>query len=374
MSSYTTISGHRFMAFDAVRNLVYARALEAVVRPESVVLDLGAGTGVHGLMAARLGARRVYLVEREDFIALAEENVRANGLADVVRCVQGRIEDVEIPEKIDIIVSALTGNFLLTEDLLPSLFVARDRYLKPGGVLVPDAAIMEVVPVSAPAFHEREIACWSMPQFGVDLSAGRKYAANAVVFRAQDANDMIDLAHPSRVHSLDFHTSNYEPLKTDIDVTISHTGVCHGWLGWFKMRLGAEWLTTSPRSAHTHWSWAFLPLDPPLTVEEGEQVRLRLARAPYGDWLWTTRARGGAQQHSTLFAVPMKAETVQKAGLEYRPVLTDEGSATAYVLSQCDGSRSAGEIAESVRTLYPGHHWSSAEALRFVQALVKRHA
>jgi precorrin-6B methylase 2 len=372
--SYTAITAHRVMAFDAVRNLAYARALEAVIRPDSVVLDLGAGTGIHGLMAARLGAQRVYLVEQEDIIALAEENVRANGLADVVQCVHGRVEDIEIPEKVDVIVSALTGNFLLTEDLLPSLFVARDRYLKPGGVLLPDAAIMEVVPVSAPAFHDREVACWSTPQFGVDLSPARKYAANVVLFRAEGVDEMTDLAAPTDIHAIDLDRSGYEPLKADIEVTISRAGVCHGWLGWFRMRLGAEWLTTSPRSARTHWSWAFLPLDTPLTLAQGDRVGLRLARAPYGDWLWTTRAHGGVQQHSTLFAVPMKAATVQKAGLAYRPVLTEEGASTSYVLSQCDGTRSADEIAESLRARYPERHRTAAEALRFVQALVKRHA
>ncbi len=133
LMSYVVVSSHRGMALDAGRNEAYARALAAAITPDSVVLDLGAGTGVHGLMAARLGARRVYLVEPEDIIALAEENVRANGLQDVVQCIQGRIEDVTLPEPVDVIVSVLTGNFLLTEDLLPVLFHARDRFLRPGG-------------------------------------------------------------------------------------------------------------------------------------------------------------------------------------------------------------------------------------------------
>src|SRR4029079_14501434 len=117
LMSYVVVSSHRGMALDAGRNEAYARALAAAITPDSVVLDLGAGTGVHGLMAARLGARRVYLVEPEDIIALAEENVRANGLQDVVRCIQGRIEDVTLPEPVDVIVSVLTGNFLIPEPL-----------------------------------------------------------------------------------------------------------------------------------------------------------------------------------------------------------------------------------------------------------------
>jgi predicted RNA methylase len=74
--SYLSVASHRRMALDARRNDAYYAALAGAIRSESVVLDLGAGTGVHGLMAARLGARRVYLVEPEDIIALAEEVVR----------------------------------------------------------------------------------------------------------------------------------------------------------------------------------------------------------------------------------------------------------------------------------------------------------
>src|SRR3954467_14013850 len=144
--SYVYVANHRSMALDRVRNERYARALAAVVNENSVVLDLGAGTGIHGMIAARLGARRVYLVEPEDVIAVAEEAVRTKQLQDVVRCVQGAVEDVEIPEPVDVIVSALTGNFLLSEDLLPVLFHARDRLLKPGGTLVPDQATIELVP------------------------------------------------------------------------------------------------------------------------------------------------------------------------------------------------------------------------------------
>ena len=102
------MSSHRRMALDAVRNDAYARALGQVIRPDTVVLDLGAGLGIHGLMAAKLGARRVYLVEQEDVIAIADENVRANGLQDVVQCIHGRIENVELPEPVDVIVSVLT--------------------------------------------------------------------------------------------------------------------------------------------------------------------------------------------------------------------------------------------------------------------------
>jgi precorrin-6B methylase 2 len=372
--SYVVVSSHRGMALDAGRNDAYARALAAAITPDSVVLDLGAGTGVHGLMAARLGARRVYLVEPEDIIALAEENVRANGLQDVVRCIQGRIEDVTLPEPVDVIVSALTGNFLLTEDLLPVLFHARDRFLRPGGHLIPGAATMEVMPVTAEALHEREIASWSRPQQGVDLAAARPYAANTLFYRTEGFEALTELADPVLVNSIDFYKSLYEPLNSTVESIVTRPGICHGWLGWFSAKLGDTWFSTSPRAPRSHWSLAFLPLDPPLALEQGEPVGFQLARAPYGDWLWTTRAKAGAQRHSTLAASPMKASTLRKAALDYRPDLSDEGRAVAHVLALCDGARTMSEIAQSLQAFQPDRYRTPAEALRLVQTVAKQHA
>ena len=104
----------------------------------------GGKGGNQAVAAARLGARRVYLVDPEDILEVAREVVRDNGLTGVVECLRARIEDVRLPERADVIVSVLTGNFLVTEDLLETLFFARDELLAPGGILVPSAARMEV--------------------------------------------------------------------------------------------------------------------------------------------------------------------------------------------------------------------------------------
>src|SRR5205085_8252592 len=52
--SYLSVVGHRSMALDANRNAAYGAALRQAIGPDTVVLDLGAGTGIHGLMAAKL--------------------------------------------------------------------------------------------------------------------------------------------------------------------------------------------------------------------------------------------------------------------------------------------------------------------------------
>ena len=61
-------------------------------------------------------------------------------LGGVVEVIQGTIETVSLPEKVDIIISEWMGYFLLRESMLDSVLVARDRFLKPGGALYPSHA------------------------------------------------------------------------------------------------------------------------------------------------------------------------------------------------------------------------------------------
>jgi SAM-dependent methyltransferase len=370
--SYSSVPRHRSMALDAVRNAAYAVALRQAVGPDTVVLDLGAGTGIHGLMAARLGARRVYLVEPEDIISVAEEIAVANGLRERVECLQGRIEEVSLPERVDVIVSVLTGNFLVTEDLLQTLFYARDHVLKPGGTLIPSAATMEAVPVSAEALHEDWIASWSSPQHGIDLSAARSYAANSLFYRGDALRHVPMLAEPKVLHTLDFRNASYEPIKIEVAYEITQSGLCHGWAGWSSMKLGDQWLSTSPRAAALHWSHAFLPLDPPMRFTKGDQVTFTLSRAPHGDWTWGVRTPTEKQRHSTLMSVPMAMRTIRQAALDYTPALRQDGRAQHYVLSRCDGARSVQDIVRELRHAFPSRFLSEDEALRFVQAIVRQ--
>ena len=90
-----------------------------------VVLDVGAGTGILGIWAAKAGAKKVYCVEATYMAEHATTVAAANGVGDVVEVIQATMEDVELPEKVDIIVSEWMGYLLLRESMLDSvLYVA----------------------------------------------------------------------------------------------------------------------------------------------------------------------------------------------------------------------------------------------------------
>ncbi|CAE8596444.1 unnamed protein product, partial [Polarella glacialis] len=123
---------------------------------DKVVLDVGAGTCILSIFAARAGAKKVFAVEATDMAVRSRKIVEAQGLSDVIRVLQGTVETVELPCKVDVIVSEWMGYFLLRESMLDSVLVARDRFLKPGGSLFPSHATLYLAPLgSVKACHER---------------------------------------------------------------------------------------------------------------------------------------------------------------------------------------------------------------------------
>ena len=142
---------HQVLLADARRNRAFHRALAARVRPGSRVLDLGSGTGVWAVAAARLGARRVVAVEREAvLVPVIEALARENGVADRVEVVCADARRVLLPRAFDVVVSETVGNEGLEEGLVPILERARSLFLRPGGALVPEWVALAAAPVAPP--------------------------------------------------------------------------------------------------------------------------------------------------------------------------------------------------------------------------------
>jgi predicted RNA methylase len=369
------------MVFDGYRNATYFRALKKVITPDTTVMDLGAGLGVHGLNAAKLGAARVLLVEPANVIEIAREIAADNQLGNV-ECFPSRVEEMELDEKVDVIVSAFTGNFLLTEDLLPSLFHARDKYLAPGGKLIPDRARMKVVPVSVPDYYRKHIDRWSTyaehaQEHGnpeLDYQAVRAYAVNTMYYDTRKKFDATPLAAPAELMELDFTTATSASCDSKVEIEVEHDGTCHGWLGWFDMRLGDEWLSTSGEPGPTHWSPVFLPLEQPIEVKAGEQLGFALKRPEFGEWTWTTQQAENRQRQSTFLSQPLLQDRMRKASEDYQPRLNQRGEAAQWLLGQMRGEVNVTQLAIGLYELYPTTFYSNEEALGFVKDLVDNYS
>ena len=132
--SYAHFGIHEEMLKDEVRTRSYMNSI--IQNPHlfkgKVVLDVGCGTGILCMFAAKAGAKAVIGVDCSSIIDQAKEIVRVNKLDHIVTLIKGKVEEISLPEgidKVDIIVSEWMGYFLFYESMLETVLVARDKFL-----------------------------------------------------------------------------------------------------------------------------------------------------------------------------------------------------------------------------------------------------
>ena len=150
----------------------YVNALRQAVTPDSVVLDIGTGTGIFALLACQFGARRVYAVEPANAIHLARKMANTNGYADRIVFLQALSTQLTLPEPADIIVSDLRGAFPLFHNHIPTIIDARQRLLAPDGILIPQRDTLWAAVVCVPEFYQELTSAWQENVYDLDLQAG----------------------------------------------------------------------------------------------------------------------------------------------------------------------------------------------------------
>lgn len=254
-----------------------------------VVVDVGAGSGILSLFAAQAGAKHVYAVEASEMAEYARKLIAGNpALAQRITVIKGKIEEVELPEKADILISEPMGTLLVNERMLETYVIARDRFLVPNGRMFPTLGRIHMAPFSD-EFLFIEVAnkalFWQQQNYyGVDLtplygSAFQGYFSQPVV----DAFDPRLLVCPPVCHVLNFTEMKEEDLY-EIDIPLKFTASVgtriHGLACWFDVLFNGStvqrWLTTAPGAPTTHWYQIRCVLSQPIYVMAGQEITGRL--------------------------------------------------------------------------------------------------
>lgn len=310
MSTYGELHVHRWMLGDSVRNEAYRRAIDHVVKPGQVVLDMGAGTGILSIFAAAAGARKVYAVERTGVAAVARLMAERNGFADRIEVIEADLEEVDLPEKVDVLVSEWMGGFGVDENMLAPLVMARDRWLAPGGMIIPGRVTAMVAPASIPDFDEA-VAYWRSRPHGLDMSVIASMTTSET-FHTQTPLTLDHLvAAPRAMWTHDPHTCSLEeadqPFTAKLSFEATRAGIISGFVTWFTadMRNG-ETLTNAVGAPDTHWGRSLFPLERPVEVAAGTPIHLELGCDPSTpgscefDWV-VTIADGPPEKHDTRY-------------------------------------------------------------------------
>lgn len=369
-----SISGYGEMIADSVRMDAYTLALRRAIQPSSVVLDIGSGTGILALLACRYGARRVYAVEPDNAIAVAETLAAANGCADRIRFIQELSTRVTLPEPVDVIVSDLRGVLPLFRNHLATIKDARERFLRPGGVLIPASDSLWAAPVEAPASYLKVTQGYAPNNFALNLDPALRHTTNSLRKGNFGADSL--LAEPKSWASIDYARGDQINYCAEVAWTVERAGTGHGLAIWFDSIL-AESVTMSnaPGRPELIYHQIFLPWSRPVELIKGDRVEVSLRADLVGPdyiWCWNSRvteaeapARLKADfKQSTFLAVPLVVSQLHKKADVHVASLNEDGLIDRAALILMDGRTKLGDIAHNIRTQFPSHFatWQDAMA------------
>ena len=379
------LDDHRQYLSDDIRIAAFRRAIDEVVRPGDVVLDLGAGTGILGLMACRAGARRVYAIDEGAIIGLAREIARANGFHDRIRHVKDLSTRVSLPERVDVIVADQIGRFGFEAGLLDYFADARDRLLGPDGTMIPRAITLLVAPVESPELFAN-VEFWDSAPAGYEFGPARAIAQNTGYPARLRASQLLGPATAAILLQM----ASASPVGLDATVVLvaARRGILHGLGGWFEARLSDSAIVTNSPIADRpiHRMQVFLPIARPTEVVAGDEIHVSLRILPTEVVVgWTVdvrRTNGGGEAssrtsarfaHSTLQGMLLCREDLARTDPRFVPRLSAWGRGRRSVLELCDGGRALAEIEREVYRRHPDLFRSFGEAAGFVAEVVTRY-
>lgn len=266
---------HFEMLHDEDRASRYDRAIAQLVTRESLVLDVGTGSGLLAMMAARAGAAEVVACEAQPFVAeVAQDIIHTAGYSDVVTVVPKRSTDMRVPadlrRRADLLVTETVDCGLLGEGILATIAHAREHLLTRDAVIVPGRARVLATLVESDVLYRKN-------------HVGKLYGFDFSGFNALSTLEYFDsrlMRHQHRrlspefeTFSFDFYRDGPQPASADLVVTPSASGTCHAVAFWFELELipGME-LSNSPSDPNTHWKQAIQCLPVAVGVRRGEPL------------------------------------------------------------------------------------------------------
>uniref|UniRef100_A0A671PUK9 type I protein arginine methyltransferase n=2 Tax=Sinocyclocheilus TaxID=75365 RepID=A0A671PUK9_9TELE len=309
--SYAHFGIHEEMLKDEVRTLTYRNSMfhNKHLFKDKVVLDVGSGTGILCMFAAKAGAKKVIGIECSSISDYAVKIVKANKLDHIVTIIKGKVEEVELPvENVDIIISEWMGYCLFYESMLNTVIYARDKWLKPDGLIFPDRATLYVTAIEDRQYKDYKIHWWENV-YGFDMSCIKEVAIKEPLVDVVDPKQLVSTA--CLIKEVDIYTVKIEDLsftspfclqvkRNDyIHALVTYFNIeftrCHKRTGFSTSECCLCWndyihalvtyfnieftrchkrtgFSTSPESPYTHWKQTVFYLDDYLTVKTGEEI------------------------------------------------------------------------------------------------------
>jgi tetratricopeptide (TPR) repeat protein len=291
--SRTVPEWHVPMMNEQSRNQAYFDALKAVVKPDLNVFEIGTGSGLLAMMAAKSGAKSVTTCESVPLISeTAQQIIKDNNLEKNIKVITKKSTDIEIGadlnEKADILVSEIFSSELLGEHVLPSLEDAKKRLLKPQGKVIPAAGSIMIGLFTGDDIRRNLIV---EDSFGFNLQGFNKVVAKKRMIARNDLNITL-LSDGVPAFDFDFEgVNNFPPQTKSLDITVIQSGRCYGLVQWIKLDMNGDQKIMfenhpSQTSKVSNWQQCAYLFDAPIDVKTGQIVTINAAHNRAVPWFY----------------------------------------------------------------------------------------
>lgn len=350
------------MIADPVRMGAYAEAIETSVEPGMTVLDLGTGTGIFALLACRAGARMVYAVDPSEAIQVGNEIARANGFEKRIEFIQGRSTEIDLSERVDLIVSDMRGIVPFSGTHLADIIDARSRFLGSNGRLLPLKDMLYGSLAESPDQYRKFVHPWLESPMGFDMSPACRYLLHT--WKKTRDESFRAISPPCLWTAIDYETINSTEGTGRLSWTVQNHAVAHGFVLWFETNLTESCgFSNAPGQLESIYGKAFFPFLAPLPIKKGDRVEIELRAEAVGHeytWRWDTvhlsktNAKRRLFHQSTFYSAPLSSHSLSKREAGYRPTLKIPGEVDRFILNLIDGGKTLQEIAETTHKKFPG--------------------
>ena len=284
-SHSTVLDYHLSMLHDTARMDAFRRAIDAVVQPGDVVVDLGCGSGVLSFMACEAGAQKVFAIEGGPVIEVARELAVDNGFADRIEFLEGWSLEVGLPEPADVLISETLGNAGFDEGIVAWTSDARRRLLRPGAAMLPARVRTWVAGVES-ADEYAVVSDWQTVDLPYDYATAHRRASRTLWYADFTPADL--LGQPELAADVDLTSDSDETIASAGTFQVDRDGTLHGLACWFDSLLCARvTVDNMPPRTGSSWSHGFLPLPEPMAVIAGEKLAWEMTVSPDGEhWTW----------------------------------------------------------------------------------------
>ncbi len=237
-------------------------AIEETVNNDAIVVDLGTGSGVLALFAARSGARRVIGVDINPLcVSYARHAAEINDLSSRTEFVESHFAEFVPSERADVVICEMLSSMMLVEQQVEACAHAVQKVLRHDGAILPRNATVYLVPVECPHLLDR---------FGVHA------LRFPLVPQTVDRGAARDLSDAAVLATFDFGAPAPVSVDKKIEFEAVENGTVHGFVGFFEASLTRD-IRLFPEDG---WRDLLLPLAQPVEVRTGDDIAVRIRYRP----------------------------------------------------------------------------------------------